>query len=70
MFVEVGFLTVVGGFIEFSRSKAVLEFRRLALREKEEFSSARHGEASRGAVAFFSAALLLFSLLIVLALLE
>jgi hypothetical protein len=70
MLVQVGLLTIRGGFIEFSRSKGVYEFRRLAFGEEEEFSSAKHREASRSAVAFFSAALILFSLLIVLALLE
>ena len=70
MLVQVGLLTILGGFLEFSRSKGVYEFRRLAFGEEEEFSSAKHREASRSAVAFFSAALLLFSLLIVLALLE
>jgi hypothetical protein len=68
--VEVGLLAILGGFLEFSRSKGVYEFRRLAFGEEEEFSSGKHREASRSAVAFFSAALLLFSLLIVLALLE
>jgi len=70
MLVQVGLLTILGGFLEFSRSKGVYEFRRVAFGEEEEFSSAKHREASRSAVAFFSAALLLFSLLIVLALLE
>jgi hypothetical protein len=70
MLVEVGLLAILGGFLEFSRSKGVFEFRRLAFGEEEEFSSGKHTEASRSAVTFFSAALLLFSLLIVLALLE
>lgn len=68
--VQVGLLTILGGFLEFSRSRGVCEFRRLAFGEEEEFSSAKHRAASRSAVAFFSAALLLFSLLIVLAPLE
>ena len=70
MLVEVGLLAILGGFLEFSKSKGAYEFRRLAFGEEEEFSSAKHREASRSAIAFFSAALLLFSLLIVLALLE
>jgi len=68
--VEVGLLAIIGGFLEFSKSKGVYEFRRLAFGEEEEFSSAKHGEAWRSAIAFFSAALLLFSFLIVLGLLE
>jgi len=69
MLVEVGLLTIFGGFLEFSRSRTVYDFRRLTLGEQEEFSSAKFKEASRDAVPFFSAALLLFSFLIVLALL-
>jgi hypothetical protein len=68
MLLEVGILAVLGGLIEFSRSKGVYEFRRLALRSKEEFSTVKHLEASRVAVALFSAALTLFFILVVLAL--
>jgi hypothetical protein len=70
LLVEAGLLAVLGGLIEFSRSKGVYEFRRIALRSKEEFSTATHLEASRRAIVFFSAALTLFVLLIALALLE
>jgi hypothetical protein len=70
LLVEVGFLAILGGFLEFSRSKGVYEFRRLALGGEEQFSSEKHSEASRSAVAFFSAALMLFLLLVMLALLE
>ena len=68
MLLEVGILAVLGGLVEFSRSKAVYEFRRLALRSKEEFSTVKHLEASRVAVALFSAALTLFFILIALGL--
>jgi hypothetical protein len=68
MLLEVGILAVLGGLVEFSRSKGVYEFRRLALRSKEEFSTVKHLEASRVAVTLFSAALALFFILIVLAL--
>lgn len=65
---EVGILAVLGGFVEFSRSKGVYEFRRVTLHSNEQFSTAKHLEASRTALVFFSAALMLFSILILLAL--
>jgi len=68
MLLEVAILTILGGLVEFSRSKGVYEFRRLTLHSKEEFSTAKHLEASRTAVMLFSGALMLFSILIILAL--
>lgn len=70
MLLEVAILAILGGLVEFSRSKGVYEFRRLALRSKDEFSTAKHLEASRVAVTLFSAALTLFFILIVLALVQ
>lgn len=67
--IEVGLLAIVGGAVEFHRSKGAYEFRRLALHSKESFSSAGHAEASRNAVAFFVAALVLFLILAALVLL-
>jgi len=67
---EVAILAILGGLVEFSRSKGVYEFRRLALHSKEDFSTEKHHEASRMAVVFFSGALMLFSILVVLALLQ
>jgi hypothetical protein len=67
---EVAILAILGGLVEFSKSKGVYEFRHLALRSEEKFSTAKHLEASKTAVAFFSAALMLFSILIVLALVQ
>jgi len=64
---EVGILAVLGGVVEFSRSKGVYEFRRTALHSDEQFSTAKHLEASRIAVMFFSSALELFIILIILA---
>jgi len=69
LLVEVGLLAILGGLVEFSRSKGVYEIRR-TLDSKEEFSTAKHAEASRRAVVFFSSALALFLLLIALALIE
>jgi len=70
MLLEVAILAILGGLVEFSRSKGVYEFRRLALHSKEEFSTQKHLEASRMAVVFFSGALMLFSILIALALIQ
>jgi hypothetical protein len=70
LLLDAGMLAVLGGLVEFSRSKGVYEFRRLALHSKEEFSTTRHREASASAVMLFCAALVLFSILIVVALLE
>jgi hypothetical protein len=70
MFLEVGVLAILGGLIEFSRSKGVYEFRRITLDSKEEFSATKHLEASKRAVVLFSAALTLFVFLIALALIE
>ena len=70
LLIQVGVLAILGGLVEFSRSKGVYEFRRLALRSREEFATTKHREASRSAVVFFSAGLVLFSVLIALALLE
>jgi hypothetical protein len=64
---EVGILAVLGGFVEFSRSKGVYEFRRAAFHSDEQFSTVKHSEASRIAVMFFSAALGLFLILMILA---
>jgi len=70
LLIEVGLLTILGGIVEFSRSKGVYEFRRVAFRSKEQFSTARHGEASRTAIVFFTAGLALFVILTVLTLIE
>ena len=68
MLLEVGTLAILGGLIEFSQSKGVYEFRRITLDSKEEFSAKKHLEASKRAVIFFSAALTMFVLLVVIAL--
>jgi hypothetical protein len=70
MLLEVAILAILGGLVEFSRSKGAYEFRRLALHSKEEFSTEKHHEASRMAVVFFSGALMLFAILIILALVQ
>ena len=70
LLVEVGLLAILGGLVEFSRSKGVYEMRRITLLSKEEFSTAKHDEASRRALVLFSAALTLFVLLLVLTLVE
>jgi hypothetical protein len=70
LLIETGLLAVVGGFVEFSRSKGVYEFRRVLFHTKEEFSERRHKEASRGAIVLFSTSLALFSFLVVLILFE
>ncbi len=64
--IEAGLLAIIGGLVEFSRSKGVYEFRRLAMHSTDEFSTTKHTEASRNAVVFFTAALVLFSILMVL----
>jgi hypothetical protein len=70
LLVEVGMLAILGGLVEFSRSKGVYEIRRITLLSKEEFSTTKHDEASRRALVLFSAALTLFVLLLVLTLIE
>jgi hypothetical protein len=70
LLLEVGLFAVLGGLVEFSRSKGVYEFRRLALHSGERFSTTRHREASINAVMLFSVALVLFAILLVLAFLE
>ena len=70
VFVEVAILAILGGLVEFSRSKGVYEIRRITLDSKEEFSTTKHLEASRRAVVLFSSALFLFVLLVILALIE
>jgi hypothetical protein len=70
LLVEVGLLTILGGLVEFSRSKGVYEIRRITLLSKEEFSTTKHDEASRRALVLFSAALTLFVLLLILTLIE
>ena len=70
LFLEVGLFAVLGGLTEFSQSIGAREFRRVAFHTTDEFSVEKQKEASRKALVLFSAALLLFSLLIVLALLE
>ena len=70
LLLEVGLFAVLGGLVEFSRSKGVYELRRLAQRSSERFSITRHREASITAVMLFCVALVLFSILVVLALLE
>jgi hypothetical protein len=67
---EVGALAIAGGIVEFSCSKGVSEFRRVALQSKDDFSTAKHSEASKKAVVLFFAAAILFLVLIVLALLR
>jgi hypothetical protein len=70
LLLEVGMIAVLGGLVEFSRSKGVYEFRRVALHSGERFSTEKHREASTNAVMLFCAALVLFVILVVLALLE
>jgi len=70
MLLEVAILAILGGLIEFSRSKGVYEFRRVVFHSGEQFSTTKHLEASERAIVFFSAALALFLPLILLALLE
>ena len=67
---EVGLLAIFGGVVEISRSREAYEFRRLALGSKEEFSTAKHAEASKRAVVLISTAGTLFLLLVGLALLR
>lgn len=69
LLVEVGFLAIVGGLVEFSRSKGAYELRRVAFHSKEDFSTTRHVEASKKAVVFVSTAAALFLLLVAIALL-
>jgi len=70
LLIEAAFLAILGGFIEFSRSKAVYELRHVTFHTKERFSTAGHVEASKRAIVLFSAALTLFCILIVLVLFE
>jgi len=70
LLLEAGVLAIAGGLVEFSHSKGAYEFRRVALQSKDDFSIAKHSEASRKAIVFFSAAAILFLLLLILALLR
>jgi hypothetical protein len=70
LLLEAAILAIAGGLVEFSRSKGVYEFRRVALQSKEDFSIAKHSEASKKAVVLFSAAAILFLLLVIVALLR
>jgi hypothetical protein len=70
LLLEAGVLAIAGGLVEFSRSKGAHEFRRVALQSKDDFSIAKHSEASKKAIVFFSAAAILFLLLVTLALLR
>jgi hypothetical protein len=70
LLLEVGVLGIAGGLVEFSHSKGVYEFRRVALQSKEDFSIAKHSEASRKAVVFFCAGAILFLLLVIVALIR
>jgi hypothetical protein len=67
---EVGTLAIVGGLVEFSRSKGAYEFRRVILDSNDEFSVGKHLDASKRAVMFFCAALVLFVLLVTIALIK
>jgi hypothetical protein len=70
LLLETGILAVLGGLVEFSRSIGVYEFRRLLFHTREETSPTRHKDASKRALMLFSAALVLFLALVVLALWE
>jgi hypothetical protein len=70
LLVEVAILAILGGLTEFSRAKGVYEARRVIFGSEEEFSTSKHLEASRKAVVFFSPALMLLLILIVIALIE
>jgi hypothetical protein len=70
LLLEAGVLAIAGGLVEFSRSKGVYEFRRVALQSKEDFSVAEHSEASKKAVVLFSAAAILFLLLVIVGLIR
>lgn len=67
---EVAFIVIVGGIVEFSKSKGVYEFRKLAFQSEEKFSSAKHKEASKMALVLFTAGVTLFCFLILVALME
>jgi len=69
LLVEVGVLAIAGALVEFSQSKGVHEFRRVALQSKGNFSTAKHAEVSKRAAVLLSTAATLFLLLIVLSLL-
>jgi hypothetical protein len=70
LLLEVGLFAILGGLVEFSRSKGIYELRRLTQRSSERFSITRHREASITAVMLFCVALVLFAVLVVLALIE
>ena len=70
LLLEVAILAILGGLVEFSGSIGVYEFRHLLFHTKEELSPTRHKDASKRALVAFCAALVLFSVLVVLALWE
>ena len=67
MLVEVAFLFLVAGLIDFSSSVGAAEFRKTLLHSRQEYSQSAHKEAERRALVFVSAGILIFATLIVVA---
>ena len=67
MLIEVAVLFILAGLLDFSRSIGAVEFRKMILGSKQEYSSSAHKEAEKKAVVFFLGGIILLSMLVVLA---
>jgi hypothetical protein len=66
--IEVAILFILAGLLDFSRSIGAVQFRKMILGSKQEYSATAHKEAEKKALVFFLGGVILLSLLVVLAL--
>jgi uncharacterized membrane protein len=66
--IEVAILFIMAGLLDFSSSIGAIQFRKMILGSKQEYSSSAHKEAEKKALVFFLGGVILLLVLVVLAL--
>src|SRR5208282_3673860 len=67
MLIEVAILFLLAGLLDFYSSVGAVQFRKVVLGSKQEYSSSAHKEAEKKALVFFLGGVILLLMLIVLA---
>jgi len=70
LLLEIAVLFIAAGLLEFSSSIGMVQFKRVVLSSKEEFSGTRRKETERSALVYVLAGLILLAVMILLALVD
>ncbi len=68
LLLEIALLFILAGLLDFSSSIGMVQFKRVVLSSKDEFSGTRRKEAERSALVYVFAGLILLAVMILLAL--